>query len=314
MRPRGFKSRPRRHSWCNKLVRIRGLRVIREFDPWGSPLCTCPHKFTLNPYTGCGHHCLYCYARSYIRDFDKPRPKNRLLINLLHDLDRLPKNALISMSESSDPYTPPEHRLRLTRKALSLIISKRFRVLIITKSDLVTRDADVLSKGRVAVAITITTVDDSLARKLEPGAPSPTNRIEAIRRLSKSGIPVIVRLDPVIPFINDDPLDVEELISEVAKAGVIQISSSTYKARLDSLKRLCSAFPSLKDKLIDLYLIRGVKISGYYYLPYEVRLKYMLMVKEISEKYGLAFTTCREGFKFLNTPGIYCDGSTYTYI
>ncbi len=294
-------------------MRIKGLRVIREFDPWASPLCTCPHKFTLNPYTGCGHHCLYCYARSYIKNFDKPRPKNKLIVNLLHDLDKLPKNALISMSESSDPYTPPEHRLKLTRKVLSLIIDKGFKILIVTKSDLITRDIDILSRGYSAVAITITTLNDSLAKKLEPDAPSPYSRVEAVRRLSKSGIPVTVRLDPIIPFINDNLPDIEEVISEVAKAGAQQISSSTYKARLDSLRRIGKVFPNLKSKLVNLYLVKGVKVSGYYYLPYEIRMKYMLIIKRISEKYGLAFATCREGLEFLNTPGIYCDGSTYAY-
>lgn len=292
----------------------RGLRVVRLFDPWSSPYCTCPLKFTLNPYTGCGHGCLYCYARSYIRGFSRPRPKARLLRDLLHDLRLLPKGALIELSASSDPYTPPEAVLGLTRKALKYIASRGFRILVVTKSDLVVRDADILSEAEASVAITITTLDESLARKLEPGAPPPTARVEAVEKLSRLGIPVTVRLDPIIPYVNDSWESIEEVVARVAEAGALQITTSTYKARPDSLRMLSEAFPDEGAKLRELYTGKGVKTHGYYYLPSELRLRYILMVREAAFKYGLAFASCREGFKFLNTPGIHCDGSLYAYL
>jgi len=292
----------------------RGLRVVRLFDPWGSPYCTCPLKFTLNPYTGCGHGCLYCYARSYIRDFSRPRPKSRLLKDLLHDLRLLPKDALIELSASSDPYTPPEASMGLTRKVLKYIASKDFRILIVTKSNLVVRDADILLGARTSVAITITTPDESLARKLEPGAPPPAARVEAVEKLSRLGIPVTVRLDPIIPYVNDSKESIEEVVARVAEAGALQITTSTYKARPDSLRMLSEAFPDEGTKLRELYIGKGIKTHGYYYLPSELRLRYILIVREAAFKYGLAFASCREGFKFLNTPGIHCDGSLYTYL
>ncbi len=294
------------------MVRIRGLRVIREFDPWRSRLCTCPHKFTLNPYTGCAHGCIYCYARSYIKDFSRPRPKKNLLVNVLHDLDRLPKGALISMSESSDPYTPPEETLGLTRKVIKAILARGFRLLLVTKSDLVTRDTDLLKDGGVAVSITITTLKDELAKKIEPGAPPPSQRVKAVERLSRSSIPVTVRIDPIIPRVNDGLDDLRELIDAVADAGVKQVTTSTYKARWDSLARLSKVFPHLKDWFYSTYISKGEKVGGYFYLPREIRLRYMLTVMKLALDKGLAFATCREGLSFLNTPGIYCDGSTYT--
>ena len=289
--------------------------MIREFDPWSSPLCTCPHKFTLNPYTGCGHHCIYCYARSYVRDFDKPRPKDRLLINVLRDLSRLPKNALISMSESSDPYTPPERELALTRRVLKLIAESGFKLLVVTKSDLVLRDKDILGSYRKsAVAITITTLNDVKAKLIEPNAPPPSARIRAVQELSTEGIAVTVRIDPIIPGVNDDVEELKDLIKEVADAGAIQVTSSTYKARMESLSKLIKIFPRSSELLRRLYLREGERYSGYIYLPRYLRLKYLLIVKKLAESHGMAFATCREGFKFLNTPGIYCDGSTPTFL
>ncbi|MCD6323651.1 MAG: radical SAM protein [Desulfurococcales archaeon] len=261
-----------------KLPMIRGLKIIREFDPWRSKLCTCPHKFTLNPYTGCAHGCLYCYARSYIKDFTRVRLKDKLLQRVLSDLNRIPKGALISMSESSDPYTPPEHRIGVTRKVIQAILSKGFRLLIVTKSDLVVRDEDLLSSGNAAVSITITTINDELARRLEPGAPPPSRRIDAVKKLTSAGVPVTVRIDPIIPFLNDSSEDLSELVEEVANAGALQVTTSTYKARWDSLRRLSTAFPAIKDKLYDAYVERGVRVGGYFYLPPEVRLRYLLIV------------------------------------
>lgn len=294
-------------------MRVRGLRVIREFDPWGSRLCTCPLKFTLNPYTGCGHGCIYCYARPYIRNFNRPRPKESLIVRVLKDLDRLPKGALISMSESSDPYTPPEVVHGLTRRVLKVILERGFRVLIVTKSDLVTRDKDLLSKYPTAVSITITTPKDEVARIIEPGAPSPSRRLMAVKELSDAGIPVTVRVDPIIPGVNDSPDELEELVERVAGAGAVQVTSSTFKARWDSLKNLGKAFPNLRNWLYDIYVDKGERIRGYFYLPSEIRLKYMALMKKLAEKHGLAFATCREGFYWLHTPGIYCDGSAYAY-
>ncbi len=292
---------------------IKGLKLIREFDPWRSKLCTCPQKFTLNPYTGCAHGCLYCYARSYIKDFTKVRLKEGLMRKVLSDLSKLPRGALISMSESSDPYTPPEHRLGMTRKVIHAILLRGFRLLIVTKSDLVVRDSDLLSKGGAAVSITITTLNDELAKKLEPGAPPPSKRIEAVEALSSKDVPVTVRVDPIIPFINDDQPSLAALVKEVANAGATQITTSTYKARWDSLARLAKAFPNLKKKLYTIYVQRGVKIGGYFYLPPEVRLRYLIAVREAALREGLSFATCREGFPHLHTPGIYCDGSTYAF-
>ncbi len=284
------------------------LSVIRKFDPWNSPLCTCPFKLTLNPYTGCGHGCIYCYARGYIPNFDKPRLKENLLTRVLKDLDRIPRGTLISMSESSDPYQPLEETYRLTRKVLKLLLRRGMKVLIVTKSDLVVNDVDILDPHSVAVSITITTLDDDLAKLLEPGAPPPSRRLEAVVRLSSEGFRVTVRVDPIIPELNDSPKEIEDLIKASAEAGARHIVSSTLKVKPHVMSGLSKVFPQLKQKFIKLYYEEGTRIQGYRYLPSDLRLKYMELVARLSRKYGMSFSTCREGLEHLNTPGIPCDG------
>ncbi len=287
------------------------MGVVTPFDPWRSPLCTCPAKYVVHPYTGCGHRCLYCYATSYIRDHGRPRPKEDLLYRLIRDLRKVPQGAVIEMSTSSDPYTPPEDSLGLTRSVIREILSRGYTLLITTKSTLVVRDLDILTRylGRVAVAITVTTLDRRVASVLEPGAPPPDERLRAVRALSRAGVPVAVRVDPVVPYINDDLSSVERLVRAVAEAGALQVTSSTYKARYDSLARIARSFPEVGERVVELYR-SGERVGGYKYLRRDLRLNYMKTVKEVAEHFGLAFQTCREGFPELGTPGYSCDGSS----
>lgn len=287
------------------------MYLVRPFDPWRSPLCTCPAKYVLHPYTGCGHGCLYCYASSYVRDFFNPRPKEGFVRKLLRDLERLPIGSLVELSTSSDPYTPPEERLSVTRWALSELLERGFRVLVTTKSALVLRDIDVLLRyrDRVAVAITITTLDAGTAAVLEPGAPTPAERLKAVRKLSSSGVPTLVRVDPIVPYVNDDPSAVEELVEQVSRAGAVQVTSSTYKARPDSLSRLLKALPEVAPKIVEAYR-SGERVGGYTYLDRRTRYEYMKTVRGAALRAGLAFHTCREGFPELATRGFSCDGSS----
>ncbi|MEM1654920.1 MAG: radical SAM protein [Nitrososphaerota archaeon] len=283
-----------------------GTRVIKPFDPWRGRLCTCPRKFSFDPYTGCEHGCLYCYASFYIRRFHECRPKKNLLELVEGDVLRLPENALISMSNSSDPYPPMEYGLELTRRCLNEFRRRNLRILVITKSDLVLRDLDILRALRCAVTLTITTLDDQLAGRLEPGAPPPSRRLHAVERLSSEGIRVGVRVDPIIPYINDEGID--DLLREVRDAGAIHVTSSTFKPRPDSWARIEAAFPDVAEKLRPLYFEEGERIARSRYLPKPMRFKLMKMIADGCRKLGLTFACCREGFIELNT-GASCDGS-----
>lgn len=279
------------------------MPYIQPFDPWKSKLCTCPPKFTLNPYTGCGHKCLYCYATSFIKDFYKPRPKKDFLKLVEKDLKKIPENSLISLSNSSDPYQPLESIYQNTKKFLEFLIDKNYKILIITKSDLILRDLELLKKLNCAVSITITS--KSLFSKLEPGAPSYERRVKVIKTLYKANIPVSVRLDPIIPGLNEK--EILEILDEIA-GFVKHITVSTYKAKADSLKRLISAFPEKRELWENLYIKNGKRWGNTIYLKDKLRYKLIYPLYEKAQKYKLSFATCREGLKEFKNPQK-CDGS-----
>ncbi len=274
--------------------------MITYFDPWGDDLCTCPKKYSLNPYTGCEHHCIYCYITSYIPRGFECRIKKNLLKEVRRDARKLDKRIPISMSNSSDPYTPMEGEYKFTRACLKLL--KDFKVLIITKSDLVTRDIDLLKNMQASVSMTITTLDENVAKKLEPFAPSPEMRLRALEKLISSDIKVSCRIDPIIPHVNEDA---GEVIKELSDIGVPHVVASTFKARADTWRRFENAFEKkarvIKRKYVD-------KHKNVYYLPSELRFKLLKNVKELCDKRGITFATCREGFNELKTART-CDGS-----
>jgi DNA repair photolyase len=279
------------------------VALISEFDPWHSALCTCPPKLTFNPYTGCDHGCIYCYASSYIPRFSSCRPKKNLIPRLKKEAAKL-KGEIISMANSSDPYPNAEEKLALTRKCLETLSHSNCRIQIITKSTLVVRDIDLLKRMPSMVSLTITTDDDNTARLLEPKTTRPSERLEAIASLIRNGIPTSARIDPIIPFVNDNA---ESLIEKLASSGVKHITCSTYKVRPDNWQRLSKACPELARKLKPLYFEKGERISGYICLPKDLRLELMKNVKTRVGRNGLRFGTCREGLDFLNTAP--CDGS-----
>jgi DNA repair photolyase len=277
--------------------------LITTFDPWKSKLCTCPRKLTLNPYTGCSHGCLYCYVSAYVPEFDHTRPKANLTARLGKEARKV-EGELVSIANSSDPYPPMERSLGLTRKCLRILSRRNCRVQLVTKSDLVTRDIDLLKKLPCTVAMTITTSDDALSKRLEPHAPPPSQRLRAVRTLLENGIPTSVRIDPLIPRLNDRP---EDLIRQLALIGVPHITCSTYKAKSDNWRRVAQAFPHIAKDLGPLYFEKGERIGRSLYLPEDLRRRMIERVKTRAEKEGMKFASCREGFPQLNTAT--CDGS-----
>jgi len=281
------------------------MTLLKPFDPWRSPLCTCLNKLTLNPYTGCDHNCIYCYATSYIPNFHNCRPKKNLIPRLQKETHKL-KGKLISIANSSDPYPTIEKELELTRQCLKILSNHNCRIQIITKSNLVTRDTDILEKTPSIVAFTITTDNNNLAKQLEPEAPPPSQRLQAIETITRKNIPVCVRIDPIIPSLNDNP---EQLIKTLAALGIKHITSSTYKVKQDNWKRFSQTFPTTAKQLEPLYFKRGEKIGGYRYLPKEPRYNLMNRIRKQTQQAGMTFGTCREGFPQLNTAT--CDGAEY---
>ncbi len=188
-------------------------------------------RFSLNPYRGCEHGCIYCYARpthEYLGfsagvDFERNILVKLAAPELLRqtfDSARWQPQA-IALSGNTDCYQPAERALRLTRRCLEVCAEFRNPVSVVTKGALVPRDADVLGQmaatGAAEVGVSVTTLDSGLARRMEPRAARPDRRLEAIRALSAAGVPVAVFVAPVIPGLNDE--EIPRILRAAAAAG-----------------------------------------------------------------------------------------------
>lgn len=278
--------------------------IIRPFDPWNSELCTCPDKFSLNPYTGCNYGCLYCYITSFIPNAFYLRVKADPIKRIIRDLTKIPDNALIAMSNSSDPYPKIEKDKELTREILKILKTNNFRVIITTKSNIVIRDIDILKKMNSAISVTITTFNENISNRLEPFAPKPKDRLEALKEAKKAKIRTSLRLDPLIPDITDNQDNVCDVIEKCAKY-IDQVIVSTFKPRFDSMERITKAFPHLKEKYSTIYKERE---GNSLYLPKDLRLSLIELARNEAIKHNLKFSSCRESFSYLNTAT--CDGSS----
>lgn len=192
-----------------------------------------PFNVSLNPYRGCEHGCIYCFARpthSYLGlspglDFESriyaKVNAEQLLRQELARPTYVPES--IALGVNTDAYQPCERELRITRAVLEVLHECEHPVGLITKSSLIERDIDLLAsmaaKGQASVAITITTLDASIARTLEPRAAAPTRRLRTIKTLTEAGIPVGVSVAPIIPFVTEP--DIERILKAAAEAGAV---------------------------------------------------------------------------------------------
>ncbi|MGZ2889280.1 PA0069 family radical SAM protein [Pseudomonas aeruginosa] len=190
-----------------------------------------PFDRSINPYRGCEHGCIYCYARpshaywdlSPGIDFEtRLIAKSNVASALEQELSKPGyRCAPINLGANTDPYQPLERERRLTRQVLEVLLRFRHPLTIVTKGSLILRDLDLLrelaEQNLVAVMISLTTLDDELKRILEPRAAAPSARLRAIRTLSGNGIPVGVLCSPMIPMVND--MELERLLQAARDAG-----------------------------------------------------------------------------------------------
>ncbi len=186
---------------------------------------------SINPYRGCEHCCVYCYARpthcylglSAGLDFESKLFAKPNAAELLEKELAKPgyKPKVIALGANTDPYQPIERTWTITRQVLQVLAKAKHPVGIVTKSGLVTRDIDILAPmardGLVKVALSVTTLDRSIARKMEPRASTPQKRLEAIKTLSEAGIPTSVMVAPIIPALNDS--EIEAIMAAARDAG-----------------------------------------------------------------------------------------------
>ena len=182
----------------------------------------------MNLYRGCSHGCIYCDSRSKCynmnHDFEDIEVKSNALELLENALRRKRKRCMIGTGAMTDPYIPLDHRLQHTRKALLLIEKYGFGVALQTKSARVLRDLDVLKrineKTKAVVQITLTTADDTLCRIIEPNVSTTRERFDALKTLRDAGIPTVVWLCPILPYINDTQENIRAILDMCVEAKV----------------------------------------------------------------------------------------------
>lgn len=216
--------------------------------------------YNMNLYRGCQHQCIYCDSRSACYQIENFNQDVLVKVNAVQLLEReLPRKrvkGVVGTGSMNDPYMPLEKRYNLTGQALAVIARHGFGVHINTKSDLVLRDIDQLTDIRrvhASVCLSITTADDDLARKLEPGAPPPSARFAAIAALSAGGIHAGVCLMPVLPFLTDTSENIRTIVERAAQHGAGFIlpwfgMSLRDRQRDYYYKQLDRLFPGLRQK------------------------------------------------------------------
>lgn len=260
----------------------------------------------MNIYRGCSHGCIYCDSRSkcyqFTHAFEDIEVKQNAPELLEKALRSKRKKCMIGTGAMSDPYMHCEEALGLTRQCLEIIKKYEFGLAIQTKSDRILRDIDLLDEinrsAKCVVQITLTTYDDDLCQILEPNVCNTKRRIEVLEEMQKRGIPTIVWLTPILPFINDTEENVTSILEECARVGVKGIvdfgmgltlregDREYYYAALDN------HFPGMKQRYIQRY-------GNSYELPSPNAKVLQGILRRICKEYGM-LSNPYECFKYLN--------------
>jgi DNA repair photolyase len=257
-----------------------------------------PFTWTINPYRGCEFGCRYCYAR-YTHEFMEMRDgmefeqkiyvKQHAADLLRRELRRVKPDEAIALGTATDPYQPAEGRYEITRSIVEEFARHRgFELGIVTKSNSIIRDLDLLKavakNNQLSIHVTVTTLDVDLARILEPRAPRPDLRTEAVRTLAQSGLRVGISCSPVIPGITDAPEDLEALIHAAAEAGADYVFANPL------FLKPCSAavfLPFLQQNFPHLAENYRQRYQGRAFLPPAYSKRLSQLIGRLREKYKL---------------------------
>jgi DNA repair photolyase len=257
-----------------------------------------PFTWTINPYRGCEFACKYCYAR-YTHEFMEMRDgvdfeqkiyvKQHAAALLRHELRKVKPGESIALGTATDPYQPAERRYEVTRSILEEFSRHRgFELGIITKSNLVVRDLELLievaKQNQLSIHVTITTLNTELARILEPRAPRPDLRLDAVRALASANLRVGLSCSPVIPGITDSPEDLESVVRAASEAGADYVFANPL------FLKPCSAaifLPFLEVNFPRLAASYRERYQGRSFLPPEYGQVLSKLMTRLREKYGL---------------------------
>ena len=260
----------------------------------------------MNIYRGCSHGCIYCDSRSRCYQFSHPFEDIEVKQNapklLEAALRSKKKKTMIGTGAMSDPYMHCEEELRLTRKCLEIILRYGFGAAILTKSDRILRDIDLLDEinrsAKCVVQMTLTTWDDDLCRVLEPNVCNTKRRIEVLEEMRKRGIPTVVWMTPILPFINDTEENITSILNECVRVGVKGIIDFGMGLTLREGDReyyyavLDKHFPGMKERYIKCY-------GNAYELPSPKAGKLTEILQRTCKAKGI-LSNPKECFRFMN--------------
>ena len=260
----------------------------------------------MNVYRGCSHGCIYCDSRSKCYQFTHPFEDIEVKRNAPELLEQAlrskRKKCMIGTGAMSDPYMHCEEELRLTRRCLEIILKYGFGATVQTKSDRILRDIDLLDEinrsAKCVVQMTLTTYDDDLCRILEPNVCNTKRRIEVLEKMRERGIPTVVWMTPILPFLNDTEENITSILNECARVGVKGVidfgmgltlregDREYYYAALDR------HFPGMKERYITRY-------GNAYELPSPNAKKLKAVFRQICREHGI-LSTPDECFRYIN--------------
>ena len=266
-------------------------------------------RWSLNPYMGCAHRCAFCYVRGFERRADRPSDERygtsvRVKVNIVEVLRReLARRSwqreLVAIGAATDPYQPAEGRYRLTRGCLQALAASRTPFSIITRGPLIVRDLDVLTdasrRADVQVSVSIATLDEALAARLEPGVAPPRQRLRAIRTLTDAGIAAGVALAPVLPGLTDAPRAMAAVLRAARDAGATHAWSNVLNLRSGTREHFLTVVQREWPEQLDLYR-RLYPASGSGYLrradadPIEARIAAVKRGANVADRRRIVLT------------------------
>ncbi len=279
-----------------------------------SPLCY--SLIRLEPYTSCSFNCTYCYTQWYWDRSDKPSVRVRAIKEFLSIAKKIYSKGLkpipARLSTLVDPFQPVEEHKRVAFRIMKIALKYNYPLIINTKSTLITRSpwrkalAKLAGENLVVVQISIASLDDNTARKLEPLAPSSTHRLEVAKELSSEGIPVVLRLSPYIPKASIGNLSYENIAELFKDIGVRHVIVEGIRFTRPELDRLLSAI-GVRGLELESYSLRIVEGGRPLYKPNRLILykEYSMLSRELAKR-NISFATCKEGLFSLHTSSDCC--------
>jgi DNA repair photolyase len=284
----------------------------------------CSLPLRLDCYSRCGFGCTYCFSLARGGNFDAGRIKPASPDSLRARLDRVASGRVASVIDEflsrrqpihlggmSDPFPPIESSLGIARRILRVLADHKYPTVISTKSALVAQDdyLELLSEGRFMVQFSISSLNDEIMRRIDIGAPSPTDRLRAMRQLSNAGIPTSCRIQPILPSMERDA---HEMVSALAEAGARHVGAEHLKVPIESswpgTKLLATA---LGGSALHAYRESGRRVGREWVLPVEKRIDTILELRDATHRLGMTFGAADNDLLPISDGNCCCSGADF---